>query len=64
MAFIEMSASGEYAVGTIGKAGKQKGRFESAGAHYPDRPDMWRILQPADAGCVSSGITAPVAQES
>ena len=60
MAFAKMSAAGEYAGGTVGKAGQQKGRLDPASAHYPDRPDMGRILQSADAGRVSSGITAPV----
>ena len=63
MAFAKMSAASEYAGGTVGKAGQQKGRLDPAGAHYPDRSDMGRILQSADAGRVSSGITAPVTQK-
>jgi hypothetical protein len=60
MAFTKMSAAGEYAGGTVGKTGQQKGRLDPTGAHHPDRSYMGRILQSADAGCVSSGITAPV----
>jgi hypothetical protein len=36
MAFTKMSAACEYAVSAVGKAGKQKGRFNPTGAHHPD----------------------------
>jgi hypothetical protein len=63
MAFTEVSAAGKNAVGTVGKAGQQKVRLYPAGAHYPDRPDVGRVLQAGDTGSVGCGITAPVTEK-
>jgi len=46
MAFAELSAAGEDAVGTLNEPAKDKGRINPSGAHDPDGPQVWWILEP------------------
>jgi hypothetical protein len=63
MAFAEVSAAGKDAVRPVPESVQDEGRFDPAGAHHPDHPDMGRVLHPADTGRIGCGVTAPVAEE-
>lgn len=63
MALIEVSTAYEYAVGAINKPIHKENRVYTAGAHYPDHPHLWRVLEAGHTCCISCGIAAPVAEE-
>jgi len=64
MAVADVSAGDEDAVSPVLEGVNDVDRVDPAAAHNPNRPEVLRILQPGDAGQISSGISAPVAEES
>jgi hypothetical protein len=64
MAFTGMSPRYPDAVSTFPQSSQKEFGAHSAGARYPDHPDVGRILHSADAGQIGGSIAAPVAQKS
>jgi len=61
MAFPKLSAAGEDTGGSFQKPAEHESRIDSSGAHYPDGPQIRRILIARNTGRVCRGITTPVA---
>jgi len=63
MAVADVAAPDKHAISTFLKSPQHMMRGDAAGAHYPDYPDIGRILQAADARQVGTRVSAPVAEE-
>jgi hypothetical protein len=63
MAFTEVSAHDDDAVGSLAQGTHHQVRMDHPRAHHPDGAHVGRVLQPGDAGEVAAGIGAPVAQK-
>jgi hypothetical protein len=61
MAVAEVSPTHENTVGALLKGFENKIRGDAPGTHYPNHPDIRRVLQPTDPGQISTGVSTPVA---
>ena len=63
MTFTELSAAGEDAIRAFNETAQDKGRINPARTHYPDGPQVGRILKPGNPGGIRCRITAPVTEK-
>jgi hypothetical protein len=64
MAIPDVSPSDQHAVAALGKGIDNECGVDTARAHDPNRSQVGRVLKAGDARQVSTGISAPVTQES
>jgi hypothetical protein len=63
MAVARVSPGDPHPVRTVSEGGQQEFRAHSGGTGNPDDPDIWRVLESADAGKIGRTIAAPIAEE-
>jgi hypothetical protein len=62
MAVTEVATGDKYTICTIGKRLKDEQCVNTPGTHDTDDPYIWRVLDTATTGKVSTGIGAPVTE--
>ena len=63
MAVADVSAAYQNPVGPLLKGLEDEVRRDPARTHYPNHPDIVRILHPTNTGQICAGIGAPVTAE-
>jgi hypothetical protein len=64
MAVADVSAAYQNPVGPLLKGLEDEVRRDPARTHYPNHPDIGRILHPTDTGEIGASIGTPVTTES
>jgi hypothetical protein len=63
MTLFKVSTADKYSVSAVQKTVQDERGLYPPRAHYPDHPDIRRILHPAHTSSVGCSVTAPVAEE-
>ena len=63
MAVTRVSPGDPHPVRTMSEGGQQEFGAHPGGTGDPDDPDIWRVLESADAGKIGRTIAAPIAEE-
>jgi hypothetical protein len=63
MTFAQVSPANQDSVHPLDEGIQNERGIHPACTHYPDNPDIRRVLEPGNTRSIRPGVTAPVAKE-